>query len=157
MHVSVSRAPAAEPVPGIPGIERITPELALVCPELAEAARSRLPELDPHLPWLVEPRSRSTNESSVFVPEARPWQRIPVRPRLIAAVGIAGASLLATGALTFAQVAPNSEPRSTPAVESASQLLVVPNVVGKPYVFAKQMLDDSGFAWPLDGPVEGYA
>lgn len=152
-HGLVTRAPARERAQGF----EITPELALVCPELAEAARSRLPELDPDLPWLEVPRSRLVNESSVLVPEPRPWQRVAVRPRLVAAIALASTSLLATGALTFAQITPSSESRPLPVAESALPTLVVPDLVGQPYVFAKQVLDDSGFAWEVEGPVEGYA
>src|SRR5207253_2695336 len=36
-------------------------------------------------------------------------------------------------------------------------LLVVPNVSGQAYVFAKGTLQDAGFAWRVEGAVRGYA
>ena len=35
--------------------------------------------------------------------------------------------------------------------------LVVPDVRGLPYVFAKGVLEDAGFAWTVKGKVKGYA
>ncbi len=35
--------------------------------------------------------------------------------------------------------------------------LVVPDVLQLPYVFAKGVLEDAGFAWKVKGKVEGYA
>ena len=39
----------------------------------------------------------------------------------------------------------------------ARTYLVVPDVRRQAYVFAKGMLDDAGFAWRVEGPVDGYA
>ena len=36
-------------------------------------------------------------------------------------------------------------------------MLLVPDVRGLPYVFAKGVLEDFGFAWKVNGKVEGYA
>jgi hypothetical protein len=61
------------------------------------------------------------------------------------------------------QPAPTSTPAPTapqpgaPEVEAAPEPLIVPDVRGLPYVFAKGLLDDRGFAWEVTGKVEGYA
>jgi PASTA domain len=77
-------------------------------------------------------------------------------PRLIALVVI---WLLAAASLTFAagskQIAQGPSPAGTPAKKPT--VLVVPDVRRQAYVFAKGILQDAGFAWRVDGPVEGYA
>jgi hypothetical protein len=66
--------------------------------------------------------------------------------------------LLATATLTFAA---QRSMVSTPAVQKASapkpKVLVVPDVRGQAYVFAKGILEDGGFAWLVKGKVAGYA
>jgi outer membrane biosynthesis protein TonB len=66
--------------------------------------------------------------------------------------------LLATATLTFAA---QRSMVSTPPVKTAAapvrELLVVPDVRGQAYVFAKGILEDGGFAWRVEGKVEGYA
>jgi hypothetical protein len=66
--------------------------------------------------------------------------------------------LLATATLTFAA---QRSMVATPPVQKAAKLapavLVVPDVRGQAYVFAKGMLEDGGFAWRVKGKVEGYA
>ncbi len=37
------------------------------------------------------------------------------------------------------------------------RVLVVPDVRGQPYVIAKGLLEDAGFAWRVRGPVRGFA
>ncbi len=154
LNGSVLGAPGAEPVLEF---ERITPELALVCPELAAVARLRLPDRDPELLWLVGPRSRAVAEPTVLVPRKSPWLRIPMRSRILVAASAAAVGLLATGALTAAEVRQDADPEPVPSVEASVPTLVVPDVVGQPYVFAKQLLDDAGFAWEVEGQIEGYA
>lgn len=160
-NASVLSAPLAEPALDY---QRITPELALVCPELAELARLRLPDRDPELSWLVGPRAHSagprpwpSTEPSVLIPKQSPWLRIPMRSRMLVAAGAAALGLLATGALTAAEVRQEANPGPVTTAESSSPSLVVPDVVGQPYVFAKQLLDDAGFAWEVEGQIEGYA
>ena len=67
--------------------------------------------------------------------------------------------LLATATLTFAaeQRISASTPPATPARPAAPATVVVPDVTGQAYVFAKGTLEESGFAWRVAGPVEGYA
>ena len=67
--------------------------------------------------------------------------------------------LLATATLTFAAsrtmvTAPQTKKATS---EAAPEILVVPDVRGQAYVFAKGILEDGGFAWRVTGKVEGYA
>jgi hypothetical protein len=65
--------------------------------------------------------------------------------------------LIAGGTLTIAadRVAPQ-RPTLVP-VTASPKTLVVPQVTGQAYVFAKGILQDGGFAWRVSGPVRGYA
>jgi hypothetical protein len=67
--------------------------------------------------------------------------------------------LLAAASFTFA-AGPNKpaqgEPEAKPAPEKP-KVLVVPDVRGQTYVFAKGMLEDGGFAWRVEGEVDGFA
>ena len=67
-----------------------------------------------------------------------------------------GAFVLAGGALTVA-----ADRLSAPARKAAgpakATTIVVPNVQGQVYVFAKGILEDGGFAWEIAGQVRGYA
>jgi hypothetical protein len=65
--------------------------------------------------------------------------------------------LVAGGTLTIAadRVTPQ-RPTLVP-VAASPKSLVVPKVTGQAYVFAKGILQDSGFAWQVLGPVRGYA
>lgn len=73
--------------------------------------------------------------------------------------------LLCAASLTFAGsrvLATDRPERSDPDPEPPKQeakvrTLVVPDVRGQPYVFAKGMLEEGGFAWRVDGDVDGYA
>ncbi len=42
-------------------------------------------------------------------------------------------------------------------VSASPRTLIVPQVAGQAYVFAKGILQDGGFAWHLLGAVQGYA
>jgi hypothetical protein len=68
--------------------------------------------------------------------------------------------LLATGTLTYAagrQLAATKAPKAqTPAV-TPRPTLVVPDVRGQAFVFAKGILEDSGFGWRVTAGVQGYA
>lgn len=71
--------------------------------------------------------------------------------------------LLGTATLTLAQdaeapappVLAVPDPAASETLETGP--LVVPDVRGLPYVFAKGVLEDAGFAWKVKGKVEGYA
>jgi hypothetical protein len=76
-------------------------------------------------------------------------------PRL--AVLVAGA-LLATATLTFAATSTvSTPPAAAPVPTSEPDPLVVPDVRRQAYVFAKGTLEQSGFAWRVEGSVKGYA
>jgi hypothetical protein len=67
--------------------------------------------------------------------------------------------LLATGTLTYAagrQLGTKAPKAQTSAV-SPRPTLVVPDVRGQAFVFAKGILEDSGFGWRVTGGVQGYA
>jgi hypothetical protein len=76
-------------------------------------------------------------------------------PRLVALTVI---WLLATSTITFAagsRTLAKQAQAQAPATEPAD--LVVPDVRRQPYVFAKGILEDGGFAWRVEGTVQGYA
>jgi PASTA domain len=78
--------------------------------------------------------------------------RVP-RVALLAAV-----ALLATATLTLAAtstVAPTTPVEAPAAAEP--EALVVPDVRRQAYVFAKGTLEQAGFAWRVEGSVQGYA
>jgi hypothetical protein len=66
------------------------------------------------------------------------------------------AFVLIGGALTLAADRA-SAPTPLSTTSTASKTLVVPDVRGQVYVFAKGILEDSGFAWQVNGAVRGYA
>src|SRR5919199_2247176 len=75
-------------------------------------------------------------------------------PRLVVAVLVL---LLGTATFTYAaerRIASAPPPAAKPV---APPVLVVPNVEGQAYVFAKGILEEAGFAWRVDGSVHGYA
>ena len=77
-------------------------------------------------------------------------------PRLVAVGAVV--SILASGAIAFAaeQRTPArvAKPSAAPAQPT---VLVVPDVRGQAYIFAKGMLEEGGFAWRVAGDVRGYA
>ncbi|HWG57248.1 MAG TPA: PASTA domain-containing protein [Gaiellaceae bacterium] len=76
-------------------------------------------------------------------------------PRVVAAASVV---LLATATLTLAATSTPSTPPA-PAVTAAAepQPLVVPDVRKQAYVFAKGSLEQAGFAWKVEGAVQGFA
>jgi PASTA domain len=70
------------------------------------------------------------------------------------------ALILLLGTATFTYAAQQQIASAKPAKPSkpvAAPVLVVPNVSGQAYVFAKGTLQDNGFAWRVEGRVRGYA
>jgi hypothetical protein len=66
--------------------------------------------------------------------------------------------LLTTGTLTYAAGEKLTTPTKTPApVATPQPTLVVPDVRGQAFVFAKGILEDAGFGWRVTGGVKGYA
>jgi hypothetical protein len=77
--------------------------------------------------------------------------------RLLLLVAVV-AALGASATLTYAagrQLA--ATPPATPPAASKYATVVVPDLRGEAFVFAKQQLQDSGFAWRVVGGVEGFA
>ena len=76
-------------------------------------------------------------------------------PRLVV---IASVFVLATGTLTFAAQKKLAAPAPAKAPVAAQPVvLTVPDVQRQAYVFAKGILEDHGFAWRIDGGVQGFA
>jgi hypothetical protein len=66
--------------------------------------------------------------------------------------------LLATATLTYAAGSKLTTPaKVSAAVATPRPTLVVPDVRGQAFVFAKGILEDGGFGWRVTGSVQGYA
>jgi hypothetical protein len=66
--------------------------------------------------------------------------------------------LLATATLTYAAGSKLTTPAKVPAaVATPRPTLVVPDVRGQAFVFAKGILEDGGFGWRVTGSVQGFA
>jgi len=66
--------------------------------------------------------------------------------------------LFATATLTYAAGEKLATPAKAPvAVATPRPTLVVPDIRGQAFVFAKGILEDSGFAWRIQGSVQGYS
>jgi beta-lactam-binding protein with PASTA domain len=81
--------------------------------------------------------------------------RIATRLPRLAIVGVVlllASATLAVGAAKRMTAVPNG-----PAPPVAVATLVVPDVSGQAFVFAKGSLEDTGFAWQVIGSVHGYA
>ena len=75
-------------------------------------------------------------------------------PRVFVLVIVA---LLATATITFAAETSGTPTPNTPTESAAPTILLVPDVRGQAYVFAKTTLEEGGFAWRVAGGVKGYA
>jgi hypothetical protein len=75
--------------------------------------------------------------------------------------GIVLGCLFTSAAVTFAAgEVPSQQPTAPPLAASAPERpmkVVVPDVRGQVYVFAKGILEDGGFAWKVEGRAQGYA
>jgi hypothetical protein len=78
---------------------------------------------------------------------------LPVRFSRFATCALA--LLLATAGLSAAAANPQATSAAQP--PAARPTLVVPEVRGQAYVFAKGILEDAGFAWRVRGGVNGFA
>jgi beta-lactam-binding protein with PASTA domain len=81
--------------------------------------------------------------------------RIATRLPRLAIVGVVlllASATLAVGAAKRLTAVPNGSPAPV-----AVATLVVPDVSGQAFVFAKGSLEDTGFAWQVIGSVHGYA
>jgi hypothetical protein len=75
-------------------------------------------------------------------------------PRLLALTVI---WLLGAATFTLAADKKDPAPQAPKPPTSVPEVLTVPDVRGKPFVFAKGILQDAGFAWRVEGSVQGYA
>lgn len=101
-------------------------------------------------PATPAPRQRvpASRKRALKRPTPSPW-----RTGLAAAVLV---TFLATATMTFA--AERRAGQAKPAIAPAPlPELTVPDVRGEAYVFAKGMLQDAGFAWRVEGSIQGYA
>jgi hypothetical protein len=82
--------------------------------------------------------------------------RLPSFAPRVAAIALV--LLVATAGLTYAAGSQLPSTPSTPAATVAAvPPVIVPDVRGQAYVFAKGTLEESGFAWNVVGSVQGYA
>src|SRR6266566_4417549 len=66
--------------------------------------------------------------------------------------------LFATATLTYAAGEKLTAPAKVPTpVATPRPTLIVPDIRGQAFVFAKGILEDGGFAWRITGSVQGYA
>ena len=67
--------------------------------------------------------------------------------------------LLATATLTYAAGEKLTTPAKVPTTPVATPrpTLIVPDIRGQAFVFAKGILEDGGFGWRVSGSVHGYA
>lgn len=77
---------------------------------------------------------------------------------LLRTAALVALCLAATGTLTYAaeQRLGATTPAKAPVAPAKPQPLLVPNVVGQVYVFAKGILEDAGLAWQVP-TANGYA
>ena len=77
--------------------------------------------------------------------------RVPRVALIVVALGLSMA--------TFTLAASSTTPAAAPVAvaPAAPEPLVVPDVPGQAYVFAKGSLEEGGFAWRVEGDVAGYA
>ena len=81
--------------------------------------------------------------------------RLAVVPRLVA---LALFLLLPTATIAIAaEKSPTTGAPGAPPPSTTVETLVVPDVRGQVFVFAKGMLEDEGFAWRVRGGVRGFA
>ena len=73
---------------------------------------------------------------------------LKLTPNIVRLALLALIALLSTAAISFAASGGGTPATSSAApAPAAKQLIRVPDVRGKAFVFAKGMLEDSGFAW----------
>src|ERR671936_1558866 len=65
--------------------------------------------------------------------------------------------LLAGATLTYGAAKRLSAPVQKPQATASAPTVVVPDVTGQAFVFAKGALEDAGFAWQVVGSVHGFA
>jgi hypothetical protein len=148
--------------PTLRGVDTpISPELCLVDPELARAMREQMPDEPNDLPLRAPtPGTRRTPATLVRPRLRRAGPRVPAAlPRIataavsLVAIVLAGSSASVRGAIPVNALTDHQSKTHA----AAPQVLLVPNVCRLTYVFAKGALEDAGFAWKVEGDVQGYA
>ena len=150
--------PAGDAV--VPGVRRDRLHVA------GRGRRDRVP-IDGRCSRSCRPRSLRTTSSNShsrgveFVPASAEGRgmtagvigRLPRVGLIVCAIG------LVTGTLAFAATSTLSTPTTSAAAPVAAkpEPLVVPDVRKQAYVFAKGSLEQSGFAWRVEGVVPGFA
>jgi len=146
----------------------ISPELCLIDPELAAAARALLP--GPILgPWEIEEEELPLRPpipevlSPGMKPPSRRRSRVRAIPRVLAVAATLAALVVVVpsaavhGAIPARTLSKPSDKAAVGTTADGKPVLVVPDVCRLVYVFAKSMLQDGGFAWRVQGEVGGYA
>jgi hypothetical protein len=82
---------------------------------------------------------------------------VRLRSLVLRVFGVVIVALLATATITFAAETQSTPTTNPPAESTAPEILLVPDVRGQAYVFAKSTLEEGGFAWRVAGSVKGYA
>lgn len=83
-----------------------------------------------------------------------------MRARLLRVIFVVVLAVLVFAGLTYAaqQSVATQPPQVTSTTQTTQpQVLIVPDVRGQAFVFAKGMIQDAGFAWHVTGPISGYA
>jgi hypothetical protein len=141
----------------------ISPELCLVDPELAAWARAQLPDpvldeqpvAEPRAPDpLLRPPRPAPPPARLSLPPRPRRSRRPVATALVACVIVAGGAALfpAAAEQRLSPVALHAPVEAQPL-----PLLAVPDACGDSYVFAKEVLEETGFGWRIAGTGHGYA
>jgi hypothetical protein len=83
-----------------------------------------------------------------------------MRPRLLRVIFVVVLAGLVFAGLTYAaQQSVATQPPQVSATPQTTQpqVLIVPDIRGQAFVFAKGMIQDAGFAWHVTGSIGGYA
>jgi PASTA domain len=83
-----------------------------------------------------------------------------MRPRLLRVIFVVALAGLVFAGLTYAaqqSVATQPPQVSATPLTTQPQVLIVPDIRGQAFVFAKGMIQDAGFAWHVTGSIHGYA
>jgi hypothetical protein len=106
-------------------------------------------------PFFVRRTKNGLESARIRAEERRMSLRLgSLLPRVFLVVVVA---LLATATITFAAETRSGLAVNPPAAQTAKPILLVPDVRGQAYVFAKSTLEEGGFAWRVVGSVRGYA
>ena len=158
------------------GVDRVV--VLVVVREVTEQIERLRSENGRHQASVIVPDSATYSEpmttfeaEPITTFEAAPMTTFEAEPMTTVEAGATGARriarlvtvgaivcTLASGALAFAAGQGIPAPAAKPSAAPAEPIvLVVPDVRGQVYTFAKGMLEDAGFAWRVAGDVGGHA